>query len=409
MSNNKFSVFDNCVLAVVASPYIEFKMPTLAQLAEMDSEEDSDFAPEDLSDNEDQIANLEGDSDDEGAIKKPTKATKPKKPKKSDLAPLPVRGMPPRKRQKLASSNVVGDEDDDMLFAATVPKKECQDSQQIDVTTGSEVTTIETPSITNSIDEPPKKKQSLQQLVASLQKPAAKRGPITFMPTRPKRAEPQSDAAATSLSSTSGTIAPAVVQIKEFRAFAGQTVEVVHTVVKGTNEERELRAAKCVSSLIAFHSCSACRAKRGDLDQVLAAIQQKNALSTVEKSKLDWQKDKAEVGDTDELRKANTDGFVLLFLFESNFDVFLCLLKYNNADISNKWHLSLVPKIDRATCSVRFEVRDSRIYGRKIQQDPVEEVICCERIVSVNREVTTTTTKTNGIFGEQRKNSGLLV
>lgn len=114
------------------------------------------------------------------------------------------------------------------------------------------------------------------------------------LPKRPKRSTP-----------LCADVEQELLNVTEVKDFAGQKVEVTKQVVKGSREAQGLKAKK-------------------GLDAVLAALKGPNKMSTMTKSQIDWDKDKAAEGDADELRQYTKDGYLTKqkFLQESEMRVF---------------------------------------------------------------------------------------
>src|SRR5690606_22179465 len=110
--------------------------------------------------------------------------------------------------------------------------------------------------------------------------------------------------------------------VKDVAEFAGQKVEIVRKLQKGSAAEKQFHAKRSVSrrwscvlrrcvSFIPLYVFFLTNRKRSNLEKLLQDLEGGNSqLTTIEKSEWDWQQDKREVGDEQELAQAAKDGYV---------------------------------------------------------------------------------------------------
>ena len=91
--------------------------------------------------------------------------------------------------------------------------------------------------------------------------------------------------------------------MKEITSYAGETMEITKTILKGSIEDK-LRQ----------------KASKDNLATLVASLTAKKSMSTLAKSAVDWQISKDEEGDSAELEKAAKNGYVdkLAFLAKTD-------------------------------------------------------------------------------------------
>jgi hypothetical protein len=106
------------------------------------------------------------------------------------------------------------------------------------------------------------------------------------------------------LSSSGKLLSTNEITVKELSRFAGETIEVTKTMVKGSAAEKRYSAGR-----------------KDNLDQILASLTGKKSLNTLDKTKLDWEKDKGLEGDAEQLKQFTKNGFVAKqqFLVQADF------------------------------------------------------------------------------------------
>lgn len=86
------------------------------------------------------------------------------------------------------------------------------------------------------------------------------------------------------------------VVVRRVKEFAGEKIEVTEEVERGSAEERRLRAARALAS------------GTSNLKGLLSEFGKSNKLSTIAKSRLDWEKSKHDEGDAEELERFRKGG-----------------------------------------------------------------------------------------------------
>lgn len=118
---------------------------------------------------------------------------------------------------------------------------------------------------------------------------------------------------ATSKSSKLSGSSGKTVSVTRTYDFAGEAVVVTKTVDADSTEAKNVKEeeVKKTESKPAFRDLSSLGFKRrGGLSSVLGQISKKPKISTLEKSKLDWESFKDQEGIHDELQNFNKDGFL---------------------------------------------------------------------------------------------------
>ena len=85
--------------------------------------------------------------------------------------------------------------------------------------------------------------------------------------------------------SASSALSTEEVRITDFTSYAGQSLAVTRTLIKGSAEEKAHRAAR-----------------QDNLASLVSSLSAKKGINTLEKSRLDWSVSKAEEGDEEELK-----------------------------------------------------------------------------------------------------------
>jgi len=82
--------------------------------------------------------------------------------------------------------------------------------------------------------------------------------------------------------------------VKEITSYAGETVEITRTIIKGSAEDAKRRAAS----------------SKDNLSALVASLQAKKSINTLDMSRVSWDISKAEEGDADVLAQKSRNGYV---------------------------------------------------------------------------------------------------
>lgn len=98
-------------------------------------------------------------------------------------------------------------------------------------------------------------------------------------------------AAAATASASAANLSDEKIVVKELTSYAGESIEITRTIVRGSAADKG-------------------RHKGDNLAALVASLSAKRGMSTLDKSRVDWDMSKAEEGDSAELEAAAKSGYV---------------------------------------------------------------------------------------------------
>lgn len=113
-----------------------------------------------------------------------------------------------------------------------------------------------------------------------------------------------SSTVSTSDGSNGSVLSDDKIVVKEVTSYAGETIEITKTVLKGSKEADRLGVGK----------------KKDNLAALVASLSSKKEMNTLAKTRVDWDISKELEGDAEELKKFTKNGYVEKMSFLSQAD-----------------------------------------------------------------------------------------